>query len=128
MFPWPHPRLHPAGQALDTQKAFGVGLVVRAAALHRGDAFVVEATTGARGSEIAAQFFLGVDAPGRLGPMFRAFAESLASSHGWPRSTYTQWTSQPSSISQPRMTEVSSPPNKQERRMAWVGPWGKFDC
>ncbi len=35
--------LHPVGQPLDAQEAFGVGLVVAAAAFHARDAFVIEA-------------------------------------------------------------------------------------
>src|SRR4029078_10625160 len=43
--------LDAAGEALDSQKALGVGLVVGAAAFHGGDAFVVEVVAaGAAGN------------------------------------------------------------------------------
>ena len=52
IFSRPDAGLDAAGKALDPQEAFGVGLVVRAAALHRGNALVVEAVgTGAAGHE-----------------------------------------------------------------------------
>src|SRR6188768_117825 len=38
------------------------------------------------------------------------FRIASRSSHGCPRSMYAQWTSYPSSCSQPKITEVSSPP------------------
>ena len=43
ILPLPQPRLHPSRQALDPQKTLRVGLVVRAAAFHRCNAFVVQA-------------------------------------------------------------------------------------
>ena len=43
ILPRRHPALHAAGQPLNAQEAFGVGLVVGAAAFHRGDALVVQA-------------------------------------------------------------------------------------
>src|SRR5271157_6346744 len=42
ILPRPHPPLNAARQSLNPQETLGVGLVVRSAAFHRGDAFVVQ--------------------------------------------------------------------------------------
>src|SRR5437667_12675437 len=56
IFPRRHPSLHPHRQSLNSQKAFGVGLVVGAAAFHGGDAFVVEIVRTATAGDLDVAF------------------------------------------------------------------------